>query len=83
VSEVVPRKNLLALLRVWIEATNTEDDAVLIMKLNASGSTSLLKLLRDLYFIEEEIKKRRECPAFMRRPPTTGACHWEKAGISL
>jgi glycosyltransferase involved in cell wall biosynthesis len=32
VSEVIPRKNLAGLLRVWMKATNTSDDAILILK---------------------------------------------------
>ena len=58
ISEIVTRKNLLSLLRVWIQATHQDDDAILIIKLNHSPA-SLLKFLRDLTLMEKAIGKDR------------------------
>jgi glycosyltransferase involved in cell wall biosynthesis len=60
VSEVIPRKNLLSLLRVWISNTHADDDAILIMKINhVNHHLCLIKFLRDLCFLEQEIGKSR------------------------
>lgn len=59
VSDIVPRKNLLSLLRVWLEATDKDDDAILILKLNHTPN-SLLKFLRDFKLLEHNIGKQRE-----------------------
>jgi glycosyltransferase involved in cell wall biosynthesis len=59
VSAIQPRKNLLGLLRVWLEATRVDDDAVLIVKLSYSGPAAA-KLMRDLHFLEREIGRTRE-----------------------
>jgi glycosyltransferase involved in cell wall biosynthesis len=58
VSEIVPRKNLLGLLRVWIEATSPHDDAILLLKLN-HGRESLLRFLRDLHLLEQALGRSR------------------------
>jgi glycosyltransferase involved in cell wall biosynthesis len=59
VSAIQPRKNLLGLLRVWLEATRADDDAVLIVKLSYSGPAAA-KFMRDLHFLEREIGRTRE-----------------------
>jgi glycosyltransferase involved in cell wall biosynthesis len=59
VSEVGTRKNLLGLLRVWLRTTRADDDAILVVKLHAETGP-LLKFLRDLYYLEREIGRRRE-----------------------
>lgn len=41
VSELGARKNLLGLLRVWMEATEATDDAILILKLGHTGEKQL------------------------------------------
>jgi glycosyltransferase involved in cell wall biosynthesis len=41
VSELSPRKNLAGLLRAWTKATNTSDDAVLILKLGCTGEEQM------------------------------------------
>lgn len=63
VSEVTPRKNLLALLRTWIRVTRREDDAVLILKLTCPQPDPLLGLLRGLAAIERELGKARAAAA--------------------
>jgi glycosyltransferase involved in cell wall biosynthesis len=59
VSDIVPRKNLLSLLRVWIEATTATDDAILVVKLTHDAA-SHLKLLRDLNLLERALGKSRD-----------------------
>jgi glycosyltransferase involved in cell wall biosynthesis len=63
VSELVPRKNLLALLRTWIRVTRREDDAVLILKLTCAQPDRLLGLLRGLAAIERDLGKARAAAA--------------------
>jgi glycosyltransferase involved in cell wall biosynthesis len=59
VSAVQPRKNLLSLLRVWLEATRPDDDAVLILKLSYSGMTGV-RLMRDLHLLECALGRTRK-----------------------
>lgn len=59
VSDLVPRKNLLALLRVWLRNTHRDDDAVLILKLSHSRH-SAVRLLRDLHLMERKLGKLQE-----------------------
>jgi glycosyltransferase involved in cell wall biosynthesis len=57
-----PRKNLLGMLRVWIKATNANDDAILILKLGGYNYKWWWpdKFKRALNAIEREIGKRRK-----------------------
>ncbi|MGD9508675.1 MAG: glycosyltransferase, partial [Geminicoccaceae bacterium] len=59
VASVIPRKNLLGLLRVWLDATRADDDAVLILKLSHSGSAAA-RLMRDLHFLERSLGRTRD-----------------------
>jgi glycosyltransferase involved in cell wall biosynthesis len=59
VSEFGPRKNLLALLRVWITATTPRDDAILIVKLSSLAADQALAFMRDLDTVERAIGKSR------------------------
>lgn len=59
VSAIQPRKNLMALLGVWLEATRPDDDAVLIVKLSHSGLGAAM-FLRDLHFLEERLGRTRD-----------------------
>ena len=60
VSDLVPRKNLLRLLRVWIEATDVDDDAVLVVKLGCGSWWWLRKFMRSVKKMEKQLGKRRE-----------------------
>jgi glycosyltransferase involved in cell wall biosynthesis len=57
----VPRKNILGLLRVWLKATNANDDAVLILKLGGYGYRWWWpdRFNRALHAIERDIGKSR------------------------
>jgi len=59
VSELGPRKNLAALLRVWIEATVPDDDAILVIKVGRYSMSRTVALMRDLELAEREIGKSR------------------------
>jgi glycosyltransferase involved in cell wall biosynthesis len=59
VSELGPRKNLLGLMRVWIQTTARQDDAILILKLGGLLPSGVVKLLRDLDALERTIGKTR------------------------
>ena len=59
VSEVTSRKNLLTLLRIWIEATSAGDDAILVMKLGRSRAGATVALMRDLDAAERAMGKSR------------------------
>jgi glycosyltransferase involved in cell wall biosynthesis len=60
VAELGPRKNLVGLLRVWLQATSRQDDAALILKLGvyAPGWTELLQL--QLERMQRELGKHLE-----------------------
>jgi glycosyltransferase involved in cell wall biosynthesis len=58
VAEVVPRKNLLGLLRLWLRATCADDDAILILKLSADRPT-LMRLVGEIARLEQAIGRRR------------------------
>ncbi len=60
VSEISPRKNLLALLRVWLRTTTRDDDAILIVKVNRHPPGRTLLLMRDLDATERAIGKTRK-----------------------
>lgn len=59
VSEPVPRKNLIALLRVWITATSPRDDAVLIVKVGRAPVDGAVRLMRDLAGLEQQLGRSR------------------------
>jgi len=59
VSEPGPRKNLAALLRVWIWTTAPSDDAILIVKLARSWPGRTLQFLRELDAVERSLGKAR------------------------
>ena len=60
VSEISPRKNLLALLRVWLRTTARDDDAILIVKLGRFPPGGAVRLMRDLDATLRAIGKTRE-----------------------
>jgi glycosyltransferase involved in cell wall biosynthesis len=73
ISELGPRKNLLALLRVWIRATRATDDAVLIIKLAHPGSLETVRFMRALAAMERALGRTRAEAApivFLDRPLT-------------
>jgi len=59
VSEVSPRKNLVALVRAWLRATQADDDAVLVVKLGRSQAGRTLRLLRDIDAMERSLGRTR------------------------
>jgi glycosyltransferase involved in cell wall biosynthesis len=59
VSELGPRKNLAALLRVWLAATTAADDAVLVLKLSRLLPGPLLTFLRDVDAAERAVGRTR------------------------
>jgi hypothetical protein len=63
-SSVIPRKNLLGLFRVWLEATRADDDAVLILKLSHSGLAAA-RLMHGLHLLERELGRTRDRAAPM------------------
>jgi glycosyltransferase involved in cell wall biosynthesis len=65
VSEPGPRKNLAALLRVWIRTTTPSEDAILIIKLARSSPTRTVQFLRDLDAVERSLGKSRRDAAPM------------------
>jgi glycosyltransferase involved in cell wall biosynthesis len=60
VSDVMPRKNLLGLLRVWISATHRQDDAILIMKFNCGSDEWLQIFMRSIETLEAHLGKSRK-----------------------
>ncbi len=60
ISELTPRKNLLGLLRTWIQATSKSDDAILIIKINCLWRRWLLKFFLDVKLMERQIGKSRK-----------------------
>ncbi len=48
VADYMPRKNLVGLLRIWLQVTRPADDAVLICKINCSAARWKKKLAADL-----------------------------------
>ncbi len=57
VAEFGARKNLMGLLRAWIEATSQVDDAVLIIKLGLYGPGAWERFLRQLDLLERRLGK--------------------------
>ncbi len=60
ISDVMPRKNLLGLLRVWLQATNRSDDAVLILKINCGSELWLNKFMQSIAQLEAKLGKSRK-----------------------
>lgn len=60
VSDVMPRKNLLGLLRVWIRTTRSTDDAILILKLNCGSNPWLNAFLSSIEEMEAALCKSRK-----------------------
>ncbi|MBP7337767.1 tetratricopeptide repeat protein [Niveispirillum sp.] len=48
VSDAIPRKNLDGVLRVWLRATNRDDDAVLILKPGKGGTEAARRHLQNI-----------------------------------
>jgi glycosyltransferase involved in cell wall biosynthesis len=66
VSEVSPRKNLVALVRAWLRATDAADDAILVLKLGRSQAGRTLRFLRDVDAMERGLgKTRREAASIL------------------
>lgn len=59
VAALTPRKNLPGLLRVWLRATQRQDDAVLVLKLGTGGTAAALALLRALHESERAAGRRQ------------------------
>ena len=55
VSELVPRKNLTGLVRVWIGATSPDDDAILIIKLGSESRRETSAFIRQLAIMEQAL----------------------------
>jgi glycosyltransferase involved in cell wall biosynthesis len=60
VSAIGPRKNLDGLLRAWLRATTSDDDAVLICKMTVYHGAEYAYLLQQIEKMEEELGKRLE-----------------------
>lgn len=58
VSDLIPRKNLAGLFRVWLRATRRSDEAVLIVK-TGRGTDKDIAVLRDLLLKSEAAVGRR------------------------
>jgi glycosyltransferase involved in cell wall biosynthesis len=58
VSEVSPRKNLVGLIRSWLKATRSSDDAVLILKLGTNTPRALDHLSSQLSRLQDATQKR-------------------------
>lgn len=62
ISEIGARKNLLALLRVWILVTRSMDDAILILKLGSYQPGWSVKFMLALSMMERTLgKSRQDC----------------------
>jgi glycosyltransferase involved in cell wall biosynthesis len=57
VAELRPRKNHLGLLRSWLRATNSTDDAVLILKLVCFQDHLMKQFVADLQAAQEQLGK--------------------------
>ena len=60
ISELTPRKNLVGLLRTWIQSTSKSDDAILIIKANCLWRRWLFKFFFDVKLMEKKIGKSRK-----------------------
>jgi glycosyltransferase involved in cell wall biosynthesis len=58
VSDPIPRKNLLGLVRTWITATSAADDAILIVKLSPSTRPAAAALLGQLAIMQQALGRR-------------------------
>ncbi len=56
-SEIVPRKNQIGLLRSWLLATTADDDAVLVIKAGGASSADVERVGALLPMLEEETGK--------------------------
>lgn len=57
VSHISPRKNLVNLIRVWIESTTRDDDAILIVKWDCPWPSLLNKFFYDLRLMQWRLGK--------------------------
>jgi len=57
IAELRRRKNHLGLLRAWMDATHRDDDAVLILKINAFQDNTLAQFQEDVF----EMQRRSGC----------------------
>jgi glycosyltransferase involved in cell wall biosynthesis len=55
VAELRPRKNLLGLLRVWLQATRADDDAVLILKGSAFQPRAVQQFMGDVIEMQRRL----------------------------
>lgn len=60
ISDLIPRKNLIGMLRVWIKNTSYNDDAILIIKTSTPWKRWLYKFLLDVRKMEWQIGKSRK-----------------------
>ncbi|MGO8731839.1 MAG: hypothetical protein ACLQVM_03490 [Terriglobia bacterium] len=54
VSELSPRKNVAGLLRTWTKATNTSDDAILVLKLGCAGAEQMNRFSSEIQGVRLE-----------------------------
>jgi len=59
VSALIPRKNLVGLLRVWLQATTHADDAVFVLKVIAEDRERIANLERHMERVQQEVGKSR------------------------
>jgi glycosyltransferase involved in cell wall biosynthesis len=57
VSELSPRKNMLGLLRVWLQATSRADDAVLMLKLGAYAPRAREDFQQQIERVQEQLNR--------------------------
>jgi glycosyltransferase involved in cell wall biosynthesis len=57
VSELGPRKNLLGLLRAWLQATTERDDSILVIKLSVPVEAFLDPFRQRIQFLEKSMRK--------------------------
>ena len=60
ISHLSPRKNLISLLRVWIQSTSKNDDAILLVKWDCPWQRWLYKFFLDIKMMELQIGKSRK-----------------------
>lgn len=62
IAHLSPRKNLVSLLRVWMQTTSKHDDAILLVKWDCPWQRWLYKFFLDIKIMERQIgKTRKDC----------------------
>jgi glycosyltransferase involved in cell wall biosynthesis len=60
VSDVAPRKNLASLYRCWLKATDPDDDAVLVLKLNCGSRAWLARFMDGMAQAQRDSGRTQE-----------------------